>query len=579
MLVYLSIRNFAIVDELRVDFGPGFTVLTGETGAGKSILINALHLILGGRAFDDMIRSGCDAAEVQGVFELEPKSLVLSRLVEMGLDREQTLSIRRTISLTGRNQVFVNDHKVNLQTLVMVTDGLVDISGQHEHVGLTNEDMHIDILDAYAKLEAQRLQVQAAVLKWQQTKHGLDHLSKREAEREEREDYLRFALGRIDQVAAQPGEEQELEKESKRLANAEKLALGVSTSVAMLYEKDGSVVDLLGQSTKQLSDLAVFEDGLSELAQQLEESLRQVEDCAYRLRDIGSQLSADPARLEVVQQRLIELRGLMRSYGPSLEDVFEKRALMQKELDSLTSISSQRDELTLACEKAHQTALMRARELSAKRNQAAGNLSKKLGRELASVAMKQAHVAVQVEAQADMRLSESGLDQVRFLFCANPGEALRPLAKVASGGELSRVLLALKSVLARVDSVATYVFDEVDSGVGGAIAQVLGQKLKNLSRDHQVLCITHLAQIASLGDVHFSIHKQVQKKRTSSKVLWLQSQQERIEEIARMLGGQEVTLQARSHAQAMLESSLNSQEAVQGKTSQGVNCGKQAQRN
>ena len=553
MLTLLAIRDFAIIDRLEVELESGLVVITGETGAGKSILINALHLLLGGRASHDLIREGAEAAEVQAVFELAPDAALLERLRQQGLDDGGALRIRRLIHRTGRNRVFINDRTVSLGRLAELAGGLVDISGQHEHVGLTDEDSHLDVLDAFGRLGAERARTAAAVEAWRAAERELAALRRAERQRAEREDYLRFALARIDEVDPEPDEDEQLEAERLRLANAERLAAGLDDAVGRLYEAEGSAVEQIGRAVKEVEGLQRFDPGLAGPIASLTEGLRAVEDGAGELRDHAAGLQSDPARLDQIEQRLQALRGLMRSHGPGLPAVLERRAELAAELAELQRIESRRAELAAERDQALAAALERAEALSAERRAAAERLGERLRAELAALAMPEARFEVEISPGGREALGEHGFDRVRFLFNANPGEGLRPLAKVASGGELSRLLLAIKAVLAETDPVAVYVFDEVDAGVGGAVAEVIGDKLAAVARAHQVLCITHLPQIAAAGAAHYTVYKTVTGGRTVSGIGRLGRTEQRIEELARMLAGREVTARARAHARELLE--------------------------
>jgi DNA repair protein RecN (Recombination protein N) len=556
MLVYLSIRDFAIIDELKVEFDRGFCVLTGETGAGKSILIQALHLLLGGRASNDLIRTDADAAEVEGVFNLQPGSRAILALDRKGLLEGEEVTIRRIVSRTGRSRVFINDHPAGVGTLGELTAGLVDISGQHEHVELTDEETHREILDDFGKLAELRGEVKLAVSKLRALAKEQRELQEKDRECAEREEYLTFVLKRISEIDPRPGEDQELYKERLRLRNAEKLSGGLRVSVGLVYQREGSAVELLGQAATQLSGLLKFDSDLSALRDRLEEASRLIEDLSRDLETSLEGLDSDPARLEEVEDRLSALKGLMRSHGPDLPAVLEKRSRMQAELAALGDLSSRLDELEQRRRQALDYAMKLARRLSVKRKQAAKTLQQKLEGELGSLAMEAARVEVQVVAGEAQDLEEWGLDRVRLLLSANPGEEVKPLARVASGGELSRVLLALKAVLSGVDRVPTYVFDEVDSGVGGAVAEVIGSKLSAVSSDHQVVCITHLPQIAAWANSHYLVQKHVSGGRTVCEISRL-DENERIEELARMAGSARVTEKARGHARGHARALLN----------------------
>jgi DNA repair protein RecN (Recombination protein N) len=557
MLAYLSIRDFAIIDDLKVEFEGGFCVLTGETGAGKSILVQALHLLLGGRASNDLIRTDCDAAEVEGVFTLPKDSRAAAVLEQQGLARGEEVTIRRTVSRSGRNRVFVNDHPVSVGALGQLTAGLVDISGQHEHVELTDEETHREILDGFGKLENPAGRVREAVIRLRALEKQQRELQEKDRERAEREEYLSFTLKRIEEIDPRPGEDEELSKERLRLRNAEKLSGGLRASVDLIYQREDSAVELLGQAARQLFALLKFDADLTVLHDRLEEAARLLEDISRDLEASLQERESDPARLEEVEERLSALKGLMRSHGQDLKAVLSKRASMQQELEALGDLTARLEEVGRQRSLALQEAIQLALNLSKMRKQVARTLKKKLEAELESLAMEGARVDVEVSPGGEDDLEEWGLDRVRFLLSANPGEEVKPLARVASGGELSRVLLGLKAVLAEVDRVPTYVFDEVDSGVGGAVAEVIGSKLSAVSAGHQVVCITHLPQIAVWAASHYSVHKHVIAGRTVCEISRLE-EKERVEELARMAGGARVTDKARGHARALLSTARNS---------------------
>ncbi|MBW2701500.1 MAG: DNA repair protein RecN [Deltaproteobacteria bacterium] len=500
MLSYLAIRDFAIIDRLEVEFERGFSVLTGETGAGKSILVNALHLLLGGRASPDMIRTDAETAEVQAVFELGQKAPQRARLQALDMEAGDELCIRRVITRAGRNRIFVNDKPLTLAGLTGLCFDLLDISGQHEHVGLTDEDNHRGILDAFGALDEQRIQVGEAVRRLQVLKQEQARLLKAEQQRVEREEYLRFALERIDDVSPETGEDGQLSVERMRLRNVEKLASGMAEVLGLVYEKDGAALEQLGVAHKTLDALLAFDPELGSVAEGLAAAMQAVQDAARELESRQAGLEAEPDRLEWVEQRLADLKSLMRVHGPALEDVLTKRQAMAEELDELGGMVERRKDLAEEVASAKREALALARDLSKSRQAAARELAGRILIELKGLAMAEARFAVEVVAGADEDLDETGLDRVRFMLSANPGEQARPLARVASGGELSRVLLAVKAVLAEADPVASYVFDEVDTGVGGAVGDVIGDRLKAVSKDHQVLCITHLGPIAAAAE-------------------------------------------------------------------------------
>ena len=552
MLNYLAIRDFAIIDQLVVEFHGGLNVLTGETGAGKSILIQALHLLLGGRASQDVIRTDKTSAEVEGEFVLPSGSPIRKKLEDLDMADCDRLAIRRVVSSTGRNRAFVNGRSVTLNDLVELTRGLVDISGQHEHVHLTDETTHRNILDAFGGLLAEKAEVRGAVLSFRELDRALKQLLARDRERAEREEYLRFALQRIDEVEPVTGEDEALGRERIRLRNMERLNGGVREACLHLYEQDGSAVESLGKAQSAVGALLALDPGLGGLNVRLEEIGSQLDDLVRELTRTLRSMEADPERLEQIENRLAALKSLMRVHGPTLQDVLDKRTSMSKEQDELVSLSSMASDLEQRREQALRHALGKAEALSGRRREVAVSLGLSLSRELKTLAMPGARLEVAVQSAGAEGLDESGVDQVRFLFSANPGEEVRPLSRVASGGELSRVLLGLKVVLSEVDEVPVYVFDEVDAGVGGAVAGLIGAKLAATSRRHHVLCITHLPQIAAFAGSHYVVRKQMLDGYTRSEICLL-SGEERIEELARMAGGRTISEETRRHARDLLE--------------------------
>lgn len=552
MLSYLAIRDFAIIHALQVELVPGFCVLTGETGAGKSILVQALHLLLGGRAATDMIRTDTDAAEVEAVFRLPDGARALHRLDEMDLRDGDQLAIRRVVSRSGRSRAFVNGRAVTLSVLGELTRGLVDISGQHEHVELIDEETHREVLDDFGGLGPERAEVGRAVRALGEVEAGLAELETRDRRRAEREELLRFWLARFEEVAPRPGEDEALVLERDRLRHVERLQAGAQEALESLYDGEPSAVDLLGRAGARLEELLRFDPGLETIQAGVEGLARQAEDLARDLRRASGGLEADPDRLQQIEDRLAALRGLVRAHGPDLRAAVDKWAGMRDELAALDTLAGQLDALRARRDQARERAVEAARRLSARRRRVAERFAARLVQELEKLAMRAARVEVEVRDRGPEGLDAQGMDDVRLMLSANPGEDLRPLARVASGGELSRVLLALKAVLAEVDRVPTYVFDEVDSGVGGAVAEVIGAKLAEVAARHQVVCITHLPQIAAHAAAHYTVTKSRAGERTVSDIRRL-SEKDRIEELARMAGGRSVTEQARRHARQLLQ--------------------------
>ncbi|MFN7130503.1 MAG: DNA repair protein RecN [Myxococcales bacterium] len=561
MLTALRIENFAIIDALEVRFTSGFNVLTGETGAGKSILIDALNLALGGRSSAEVIRTGADEAAVEALFEGE---VVDDRLARVGLPTASgELLIRRTVSRSGRGKVWINGALATVGILEELCRGLVDISGQHEHVSLLDPSLHLSLLDGYAGLQKDVEAYRAAWDGFIEVVRERSRLALDDAERARRADYLGFQLEEIDRLALEPGEDETLAAERRRLGSAEKLRGAAEEAERLLYSGEASAIDLLGQALGRIEDAAQLDDGLSGALTSLRSAMTEMQESARTLQSYVRAVEADPARLSEVEERLESIRRLCRKHGGDLQAVLKRRDDMHRELQHLTGHTERLAELDAARETHGRRALALARELSEKRRKAAKEFSKAVCRELAELAMARTSFEVSVKPAAPEEddagtliegavLTRSGIDGCELLLSPNPGEELKPLARIASGGELSRVMLAIKRALARTDPVPTYVFDEVDTGIGGAVAEVVGQMLKEVSHERQVLCITHLPQIAACADQHFIVEKQVKGGRTTSRVVAL-AEGERTREVARMLAGVEVTRAALKNAEEMIE--------------------------
>ncbi len=549
MLSHLSISNLAIIDSLEVDFVEGLQVLTGETGAGKSIIVQSLKLLLGGRAAADDLRTGCDSAEVEGHFFLPAGLPLLERLSQEGLAEGGELVVRRTLQRSGRGRAQVNGRTVPLGRLAELTRDLVAISGQHEHVQLTDEARHLDYLDAFGKLEERRQRVAEAAAAAAKAKAELAELVQEQQQRAEREDYLRFSLQQIRALDPQPEEMEKLENERSRLRHLGKISQGLAQSLSLVYDQEGCAVELLGKAATLLEPLAEVD---SELEHAAEQAGRLSGDCGELGRELARLLQAlpdDPGRLEQIEQRLGELRALARRHGGSLAAALEAARQMEGELARLENSEEEISARRRLAQEEEANARRLAGELSRLRAEAAGELSVKLQQRLRALAMKQARVQVDISRREE--LDPTGLDRVRLLLSANPGEEPKPLARVASGGELSRILLAFKAVFSGIDPAASYVFDEVDAGIGGSVAAEIGLQLRQVARDRQVICITHLPQIAASAPAHFQVKKSVSQQRARVEMLRLDENQ-RVEELARMLGGKKITDKAREHARELL---------------------------
>jgi DNA repair protein RecN (Recombination protein N) len=565
MLTDLTIKNFAIIDRLRVEFGPGLNALTGETGAGKSILVDAIGLIVGGKASVEMIRTGAEEASIEAFFDLSAGEAegILGRFE---LEKNEGLAIRRLVNRSGKSRAYLNGNAVTLNMLEEIAAELVNIYGQHEHQHFLEPKRHIDILDAAGDLLARRRSYEEIFGQWRQAAAAVEDWAGRQKQRRERLEFLTFQSQEISRARLQeprpgePNEEEALTAERARLVHAEKLFEISHQGFETLYGESGSVVERLKSTRQRLREGEKIDPSLSPFLQALETAVLQTEDAASSLRSYRDKIHFDPRRQEEVESRLDEIRQLKRKYGESLEGVLAYQKKIDAERKGLENLEEELGETRGRAEQLYRQALQSARELSQQRKKAARGLGAKVEEELAHLGMAKARFQIRLETEgrlpegsASPPLGENGIDRVEFFLSPNPGEELKPLAKIASGGELSRIMLALKRIFTRGSGVRTLIFDEVDAGIGGAVAEVVGRKLREISRSHQVFCITHLAQIASYADVHYKVAKREQGERTVVEVERLK-EEGRIKEIARMLGGVKITGKTLETAGEMLRS-------------------------
>jgi DNA repair protein RecN (Recombination protein N) len=549
MLLTLRLKNFAVVEEAEVAFGAGLTVLTGETGAGKSILIDALSLLVGGRAEPDVIRSGADEAVIEGLFERT--ALVQQRLEELGLpDDGPEVSIRRAFGRHGRGRVHVNGALVTGGVLQRLMKGQIDIAGQHEHMALLDANEHLSLVDGFGGLSDSEVmqRYHGAWARFREATARLQGLGGDDGQVSARIDFLTFQLEEIDRVMPQPGEDVMLEADRKRLASSERLRHTVGNAEEWVATKDGSATELMGRAMQLLGEAEKLDPSLGRVRAALGSAQAELDEASRGLSRYLSALDSDPKRLEEVDERLDAIRRLCRKHATPLDGVLAKRAALATELDALLHRAERRGEVQLEVEKAEHEAHRVAGELTELRQLASVKLSQVVCDGLARLAMDRARFQVEWSSEA---LTASGKDSAHFAFSSNSGEPLRPLAKVASGGEASRVMLAMKAALAGSDACVCSVFDEADAGIGGAVADVVGRLIKDISTHRQVLCITHLPQVAAHADTHLRISKGEVRGRTKSVVSSLEDGQERTRELARMLSGVEVTTEALAAAQAL----------------------------
>ncbi len=538
MLRYLNIRNLAVIESLEMTWQPGLNILTGETGAGKSILVGAVGLLLGDRASPEMIRTGEETAIIQAVFEMDGREVLL----------------RRELTASGRSRSFVDDSLVTAATLRELGQTLVDLHGQHDHQALLDPDTHLDLLDRYANAGRAREQVASAFATWGAVRDALAELLRQERDKEQRSDFLRFQLAEIEGGHLAAGEDEELQTARHLLANAERLRRLSDEAYERLYEGEDSVVDALSAVWKRVGELADLDPRFRVYLESRVAVDAQIDDMAGFLREYRDRIDASPSRLQEVEDRLAVVERLKRKYGPSLADVLARQQDLRGQLSAIEGAGARIAELEAERARAAEVYLDAARRLSSHRRESAKRFARDVERELASLAMERTQFEVRFTdgAEGTDRWTPRGIDAAEFFVSPNPGEDLRPLARIASGGELSRLMLALKTLASTDSPGKTLVFDEVDAGIGGRVADVVGQRLALLGRDFQVLCITHLPQIAACGQSHFVVTKSVRHDRTVTTVQGL-TPDARVDEIARMMAGSVLTDGARATAREMLE--------------------------
>ena len=556
MLTELRISNFGVIEQLAVRFGSGFTVFTGETGAGKSLLIDAVTLLVGGRASTDHIRAKADEADLEAAFVLAPDHSILHLLQTKGFARvgEPEILIRRVISRTGRNRTYLNGNLCPVHLLEELGGALVDVHGQHEQQSLLSSSAQLEALDAFGRLHSLRRDYQAAYKAWREQMAELEAVTAQIAQRREREDLLRFQFQEIADAGVEAGEDGRLDQERPRLMHSQQLGELSDQLHELLYAGDQGVLSLLASARKVLSKMDAVDGTRAGWTRIVDDAVIPLRDLADQVREYRDRVEANPARLMEIEQRRDRLHRLTKKYGGSLDAMLALQESLRAQLSQLDTAETRLQALAHAVEDGARGAYELAGRLSRKRVEVAKKLTIHVNKELSALRMDRTRFAVEVSPlSGEPRSGQTGQDAVEFLFSANPGEPLKPLARVASGGELSRVMLALKTILAESDQVPVLIFDEVDAGVGGAVAEVMGARLRDLGRHHQVLCVTHLPQVASQAHAHYLVEKEVRQERTVTHVGLLRPK-EREEEVARMLAGVTVTKSARAAAAEMIGS-------------------------
>lgn len=568
MLRELTIENLALIDHLRLEFARGLNILTGETGAGKSIIIDGVNLILGGRSSSELIRAEAEAAQVEAVFEVEEHKELEKVLAEWGipLGDDRLLVISREVNSSGRSRCRINGQTVTVLTLSKIGGYLLDLHGQHEHQSLLFSERQREILDGFGGelLAAKAGEVAETYRRYEEVKKELAELTTSEEDKNRRIEFIGFQLREIEGARLRPGEEEELLREREILAGAEQLFTAASRVYELLYggEEPGSALDKLSEGQQALEKVIGIDPRLQPLYQMITESACQVEEAAREIRSYRDGVEFDPTRLAAVEERLDEINKLKRKYGKTVGDILAYAEKIRKEIQTIEGREERLSQLTKELAAVEEKLAREALALSALRRRAAGRLEEAITAQLAEVNMGKTVFKVALNraiAEKDgltvggekVAVDRHGLDRVEFMVAPNPGEGLKPLAKIASGGELSRMMLVLKVILAEVDRIPTMVFDEIDVGIGGRTSQAVAEKLLLLARTNQVICVTHLPQIASMADRHFYIEKKTFENRTRVEVKVL-DRKARVEELARMLGGAEVTATTREHAREML---------------------------
>ena len=563
MLKELRIKNYAIIDELSIDFKAGLNILTGETGAGKSIIIESLGLILGERASDESIRSGEDSAAVEAVYDISKIKNIKEKLSESGIETENNeLIIRRQISRSGKNRSYINNSAVNLSLLKDIGDMLVDIHGQHEHQTLLHPENHSIVLDLFGNILPLREKCRENYSNLQNLQREVNELINKERERVQKIDLLNFQKEEIDKAELNTDEDEELKREKNLIQNAERLHRYATESYDILYSSEGSVTEKLNTVITAIGELSRIDSSTEKILNDGREVLFQIEDLASRIRDYSDKIEFNPNRLSEIDDRLAEITALKRKYGANIEDILNYRKKIDEDLEILSKSQERMDRLTTEIEKLKKEMEDTLMKLAREREKASDRFESMIEKELKELKMEKVRFKVEFFYEEDdssfikykgkpVKFFPEGIGKIEFFFSPNIGEDLKPLSKIASGGELSRVMLSIKNILTNKDSIPVLIFDEVDAGIGGGVAEVVGEKLKKVSKGRQVFCITHLPQIASRADTHFQIAKKTSNNRTITSIKELKGE-ERVEEIARMAGGKVITDTVRRHAEEMI---------------------------
>ena len=553
MLTHIHVRNLAIVDEIEVELTTGMTTLTGETGAGKSILVDALGLVLGDRADTAVIRQDCERAEISAGFDIQELPAASDWLAEQELDRGGECQLRRIINREGRTRGYINGQAVPMQSLRELGEQLVDIHGQHEHQSLLRSHVQQQLLDSFGGHQSLLEQLTACYSEWKTVHSELHSVFANNTDRDARLDLLRYQRQELESLGLSAEDVRNIDAEHARQANAGRLLESSQRGLDRLDADEGqSASSLVNQTLDELGDLAGLDSGLEEATQLLSEAAVLIKESAGSLRHYTERLDLDPERLQWLEQRIGILHDLARKHRCSPEDLPLIRTKICKELDSIEHADEHREALQARLATLEQDYLDTARQLTAKRTRAAKAFSKQITDAMQTLGMAGGIFTIRIKPRTGKNISSQGVDDIDYMVSANPGQPVQPLIKVASGGELSRISLSIQVISASSETIPTLIFDEVDSGIGGGVAEIVGQKLRALGNDRQVLCVTHLPQVAALAHQQMQVTKLSSKNSTRTRIRPL-SKEERIDELARMLGGVKITRQTREHAREMLQ--------------------------
>lgn len=567
MLTSLEIKDYALIEHLNVEFGEGLNIITGETGAGKSIIVDAMGLLLGGRASTEVVRKGASKSFVEGIFNVEKNKKVHSLLKENELDPTQELIIRREISLKGANRCFVNDSPVPLTFINIIGDLLIDIHGQHEHQSLLRTETHIDFLDQYVNQESLLADYRKSFKELQNKISELNSLKTKEQTLNEKKDLYSFQIKEIDSVNPTEDEDEKINEELKILENSEKL-LELTTSIYdLLYNSENSVQDVLGEVNRKLSELSRIDKTLSEIEEENKNVLSQIKDISDSIRSYNSKIEVQPGQVEELRSRLGAINLLKKKYGGSIQAVIEHRKKIGEELLLAKNFSENINEIEEQIKKLRDVCKTKAFDISSKRKAKIPSIEKNVNHTLNELGIAHSSFKVMLtnttaedenyilDGNKKIKITENGCDEIEFFISTNIGEDVKPLIKVASGGEISRVMLALKSVLAKTEALPVLIFDEIDTGISGRIAQKVGESLGELSKSHQIIAITHLPQIAGNANHHYAVNKKLVGERVVSSIIKL-DKEKRVEEIAKLMSGEKVTEASIKGAKEMIKNRI-----------------------